>query len=302
MEFNKEILSDLYRADGGNYIIGSLTEGYDFCKKIALGHYENFPVGSALIPRNEQPHIYAIYAFARLADDVADENHIGDKSEKINYLNKMADYVVYPAAKIKGHPIFIPLRNTMTAKSIPSELPLRLLEAFRRDVNFVQPETIDDIYEYCHYSANPVGEMLLRIFDVADESNIELSDEICTALQMVNFWQDISVDFKSERVYIPRKLLDKAGLNCKNFISSENSDSLYSCLRELYEITEEKFARGKKLIPRLRPYRLKLEIAATVEGGLTILKKCRELKGDIARIRPHINKFEMLTILLKALL
>jgi squalene synthase HpnC len=302
MTFDKNKIFGLSTPDGGEYHTENLAEGYDFCRKTALAHYENFPVGSALIPKSRRRHIYAVYAFARLADDIADELTDIAPEIRIAALDSLEELLYMNTGKINGNPIIMALRNTLIENNIPPETPARLLEAFRRDINFRQPETIEDIYDYCHYSANPVGELVLRIFDQATGENILLSDSICTALQMTNFWQDISVDFYNNRVYIPRKLLNDFGLNSKNFISSENSNSLYSCLIKLYDITDTEFGAGASLIDKLKPYRLRKEIAATMLGGRRILKKCRKLKGSIGWIRPALNKTDMIAIFFMALI
>jgi phytoene/squalene synthetase len=166
------------------------------------------------------------------------------------------------------------------------------------DVKFEQPNNFNDLYTYCHYSANPIGEMLLKLFDEATDENTKLSNDICTALQLVNFWQDISRDKQHNRYYIPNELLNRFGLNYGNLL--ENQVRLQVLLDQLYQETEKLFENGKKLCYLVKNKRLKLELSLIISSGIRILEKCKNLKTEIVETRPSLDKSDFLPIFYKA--
>ena len=290
---------ELTKADGTGFDARSLDEAYDFCKSIALGHYENFPVGSILIKSSLRKHFFAVYSFSRVADDLADEPSESVSSEdRIEALNHFEALLASPT-EIQN-PIFLALRDTMSRFSIPREPFSMLVEAFRRDVDFRQAETWVDTIDYCRHSANPVGEIVLRLFGAYSPITAPLSDDICTGLQLVNFWQDFSRDIPNNRFYIPLEILEKYGVSNATLLLDNNSSIQDRIVEEICDYAQGYFDRGKALIGHLDDFRLRMEIAATILGGQAILKKVRISGKSVFALRPAIGKLEMFAILLKS--
>lgn len=307
MKFKDEELLELTTQSGGRFKAESLGEAEFFCRELALSHYENFPVGSLIIPKQRRKHFYSIYAFARIADDIADELISLDKETRIKALDDF-DFLLhdnYFSSGVSGNPIFIALQQTFAEKDIPRQ-PLRaLLLAFKRDIYFAKAEHFAELEDYCQYSANPVGELILRLFDECNDVTKGLSDKICAGLQLINFWQDISVDIEKGRVYIPNDILQKYGIKFdKHFIeqidNGNNAAKLLQCLDEIYDITERYINEGSDLINHLNSFRLRAEIAITVEGGKKMLNMVRKMGCNIIKARPKLNKIHYIAILLRA--
>jgi squalene synthase HpnC len=296
----KDDFFELIKADGGKFRVSNTEDAYKFCEKIAVNHYENFPVGSLLIPKKHRKYFYSVYAFARLADDIADELTEYAEKDRIDALNQLARLAEMSFLDDKSiqNPIFMSLSDTIKQRNIPVEPFLKLIEAFKSDVIFNQPYTHDDNINYCKNSANPIGELVLRITENYNPENAEYSDAICTGLQLVNFWQDISTDYKIGRIYIPEMFLNKYNLKSNNILNYYNNKSFNSCLTEIYDYTENFFSFGKNLINCLTGMRLKLEISLTIEGGLKILEKLRKLGPVIVNQKPEINKKDFGIILI----
>lgn len=292
---------DLTTIDGGSNFVYSLDEGYKYCKNITQKHYENFPVGSILIPSKVRKHFYAIYAFSRLGDDIADESYDIKATERIELLERMSQLLDEDFRNFsKFNPIFIALNNTIDEYSIPKDTLRKLLIAFRMDVEFRQARTLDDLLLYCSYSANPVGELVLRLFNKYDDSTKYFSDCICTALQLVNFWQDLSRDIPEARYYIPLSFYEKYDLKEINLQNEKNSAKLKDCINELSTITLELFELGKPLTNKLDG-RLKAEIVAVWLSGRRILDKVIHLQDSVSEQRPELKKIDFVIIILKTL-
>jgi phytoene synthase len=184
-----------------------LVAAYAYCERLARSHYENFPVASHLLPTRMRPHVAAIYAFARLADDMADE---GDRPA----VDRLADLDAWDArlsAAVAGTPpsegshaeVFVALRATIEACRLPPSLLHDLISAFRQDVTVKRYATWDDLLDYCRRSANPVGRLVLRVAGYERRELDAASDAVCTALQLTNFWQDLEIDWRKGRIYVP---------------------------------------------------------------------------------------------------
>jgi phytoene synthase len=176
---------------------------YAYCRKVNKAHYENFPVASVLLPKHLRPAVDAIYAFSRMADDFADEKlYEGQRMERLtewgSYLNQDEP----------THPVFVALKDAIRVHNIPKVLLLDLLTAFKQDVVKSRYQTFREVLEYCRYSANPVGRLVLVVNGQASETTNGLSDAVCTALQLANFWQDVAVDFAKDRIYLPQDECD----------------------------------------------------------------------------------------------
>lgn len=304
MKFSPDQLRTLATPSGGDFAVSSVADAYAFCRARARTHYENFPVGSLLVPRSLQPHFFSVYAFSRLADDIADELS-GDTALQLSLLNDCETLLSRSALPTPGNPVFIALRETKRVCDIPDNPFIRLLTAFRQDIAFRQPENWDDVLAYCANSANPVGELVLRIFSMHNAVTGPYSDDICTGLQLANFWQDISVDRSRGRLYIPQQVLQKHGIAANDLLQEHNSgnlsDTFAPVLRELVRYTEPLFSRGEHLLRHLASGRLRLEIAITIEGGRCILRETSAVKGNIIYRRPIVRKSQYAAIFLRAL-
>lgn len=278
----------------------TLDQAFGHCKSIATSHYENFPVGSILIPKRERKYFYALYGFMRTADDYADLPSSGSSGERLEKLaiwrSHLEDiYLNKPAT----NPVFIALAETIHKFGFAKETFTRLLDAFefdaKRDVRFT---AYSDLRWYTARSADPVGELVLGLFGYKDRELILLSDEICSGLQLLNFIQDLAEDLRYSRYYFPTEDCDKFGLTQKEIAQGgERVDKLV-----LYETvkTEEMIDKGARLA-ELVSGRLRFELRAVVFGARRVIGKIRQQNGDVISKRPKLSKSEHVYILLKSL-
>lgn len=277
----------------------STAEGFAECERIARTHYENFPVASFFLPKDIRPHVAAIYAFARTADDFADEG----EHPAAWRLNALDDWGRQLDACYDGRaetPVFVALCETVRVKQIPKQLLADLLTAFRMDVTTQRHRTFDDLLHYCRHSANPVGRLVLYLFGDADEEKCRLSDDICTALQLANFWQDIALDLRKDRVYLPLEEIERFGYTEQRLFGKHLDSSFVELLRFQVERTRKYFNSGKPLVDIVVP-KLRFELALTWLGGVTILKKIERAGYDVLSKRPAIGGADKFAILLKAI-
>jgi len=289
-----------------NHIHTDFDYAYKYCEEVATSHYENFPVGSLLIPKRKRKFIYSIYAFARYADDISDSvKHTS--TEKLKRLNEVEDeltkiengYLDNLTSETKN--IFIALYNTINELKIPVEELRDLLSAFKQDAVRQSYETFDELLEYSDYSANPVGRLVLYVFgyDQKHDKNIfERSDKICTALQLTNFWQDVSTDLNMKRVYIPLETMKEYGYDENLLFQKIENDDFRKIIKSLVIKTKKMFNEGKEIINMLTG-RLKLEIKAIIAGGEEILNKIESINYNVLSKRVEINNFDKLKLLRK---
>jgi squalene synthase HpnC len=255
---------------------------------MAVRHYENFPVASLLLPATLRQPVEVIYRFARGADDIADE---GDDPPQAR-LSKLE--VCRQQLSAPGE-----VANLIREHSLPPQLFVDLLDAFAQDVTKKRYADFSELAEYCRRSANPVGRLLLHLFKQTTDSALEQSDAICSALQLVNFWQDISIDHAKGRIYLPQDEMRKFGVSEKH-IAEQRCDSAWQSLMAFQvERTRRMLVDGKPLGRRL-PGRIGLEIRATIQGGLRILEKIERTGYDVFRRRPVLRSFDWPVVLLKA--
>ncbi len=298
---DKKSLLELTLPDGGSFACSNIDDAYQFCQKIAKAHYENFPVGSILIPQDTRKYFYSVYSFARIADDIADELPFSDAEQRVQALQSFLAILTVEENTNLTNPIAMALRDTMKAKDIPIAPFEKLIVAFISDIRFVQPATFHESLTYCANSANPIGELVLRLFGEYNQQTMLYSDAICTALQLVNFWQDISVDVPKGRIYIPKDICDKYSLDFSDFPNNLDDKNFEKSLEEIYNFTNNFFSFGKNLINCLIAKRLKLEIAITFESGLKMLEKLKYLEINVKHKRVSINKGDFPTILYRAI-
>jgi len=264
--------------------------------RLARAHPENFFIGSLFLPRAKRRHLAAVYAYARLADDIAD----GDlpSREKLAALDCWEERLDGCLRGVATHPVFVALGETIRQCDLPVA-PLRdLLQAFRHDAAFRPFGTFADLLAYCRNSANPVGRIVLALFDYRDEQRAELSDHICTALQLTNFWQDLGIDLASGRLYVPLADLERFGVSRSALEAGGSPRNLPELLRFEVERTRELFARGLPLADRVSR-RLAREVRMFASGGLTILEHIEAGGYSPVERRPRLtarDKVRLLTL------
>ncbi len=276
----------------------NVADGFRYCERLARTHYENFPVGSLLIPKKLRPYVWAIYAFARRADDIADEDF--PEQERIPALEAWQGLLEKSLQTRVNHPVFLAVAETVRQFRLPPQLLIDLITAFKMDVLVKRHPTLNDLLFYCQHSANPVGRLILHLFGYKEEELMQLSDKICTALQLANFWQDVEVDLKKNRIYLPLEDLQKFEYSEEELYSLTFNSNFKELMKFQVERTETMFREGAPLI-RKTGGRLGLELKCVILGGMGILKKIRELDYNTLSERPAFNNKNKVSILLKAL-
>ncbi len=274
-------------------------ESFEYCEKIASEHYENFPVASRFIPADKRPYIAAIYAFARSADDFADEPGY-TQAERIENLSQWGELLLRCYDGESSHPVFVALSETVERFQVPIELFQNLLTAFRADVTTKRYETFEQVLEYCSCSANPIGRLVLLLFNYRSELMLMHSDNICTALQLTNFWQDISVDLLKDRLYLPKEDLDHFGVPEDELFRRTASTAFRKLVSFEVARTERLFREGRPLLQEVGKD-LRFELKLTWNGGMNILRKIKARGFDVFQSRPHLSSVDKLRLFLRTL-
>jgi squalene synthase HpnC len=273
-----------------------------YTRRIARSHYENFPVVTWLLPRKLHQHFYNVYAFCRWADDLGDE--IGDRARSLELLAWWRTGVERMYAGQGTHPVFVALAGTVNEHHLPRQLFLDLIHAFEQDQRAGSYRTFDELLDYCRYSANPVGRLVLRLWGYADAELDRLSDATCTALQLTNFWQDVARDADISRVYIPGDVMASHGYSAKALRGDLGrgvaSREFKAALRDLVERTHELFAVGLPLVGQVEP-RLAVDLDLFSRGGLAVLRKIEKQDYDTISRRPKLGKLDRAALMTKAL-
>jgi squalene synthase HpnC len=282
-----------------------VNSSFKYCEKIAKNHYENFPVASLLLPKDKRKYIYAIYAFARAADDFADEPGIeGGKEKRLALLDEWHANLKDCYSGKMYDPIFIALNRTVNDCKIPIEPLESLLKAFKQDVVKSRYKSFDEVLDYSTNSANPVGRLVLMIFGCYDEEFFKYSDKICTALQLTNFWQDVAVDLAVDRVYLPEDDLNRFGYSYEKLYEKKYNDNFKKLMEFEIERTQKIFGEGKKLLEITAGNnslkKLSKELKLTWLGGTEILNKIREIDYNVFKKRPKISAANKLKIFIKS--
>jgi squalene synthase HpnC len=265
-----------------------------------VDHYENFPVASLLLPRRLRRPIEAIYRFARSADDIADEGDASD-AERLAALAKFnAELDRIARAEKPLDPQFEDLGRVIHEWHLPVQLFRDLIDAFAQDVVQKRYADFNELLDYCRRSANPVGRLLLHLVGRDDENNLRRSDCICSALQLANFWQDIALDWQKQRVYLPQSDLARLGVS-ESEIADGRCTSQWAALVDFeVERTRRLMLEGAPLVHEL-PGRMGWEIRLTVQGGLRILEKIQEARGDVFQRRPVLRRSDWLRLCSRAI-
>lgn len=277
----------------------TLGAAFEHCERLARSHYENFPVASRLVPSRLRPYVWSVYAFARIADDYADEpEYEGRRLELLEQWEAGLDRCL---AGRPDHPVFVALGETISRFDLPDRLLRDLLDAFRQDCTVSRYESWDDLLDYCRRSANPVGRLMLLLFGHHDEPRCEWSDAICTALQLTNFWQDVAIDRARGRVYLPARERRRHGVSEESLAAGRVDDPFRALLRDVIARTRELFETGRPL-PSSVGGRLGLELRFVWLGGVRILDKIEEVDYDVFGRRPALSRSELLRAAGRALL
>ena len=266
-----------------------------------VDHYENFPVASVLLPARLREPVAAIYAFARSADDLADEGDLADAAR----LAALDDYRraldAIEAGDAPGSPLFERLRTTIVAHQLPLA-PLRdLLDAFSQDVVKKRYRDFAELEDYCRRSANPVGRLLLHLFGSGGRENLARSDAICTALQLINHWQDVAIDWRKGRVYLPQDELARFSID-EAQIAAGRWNPAWAAMMDFQIDRARALMRTGMPLGRALPGRIGLELRLIVAGGLCIADKLQRVRGDIFRRRPTLAPLDWPRLVLRAAL
>lgn len=264
-------------------------------------HYENFPVASWLLPPRLRPPIEAIYGFARGADDVADEGDASE-SERLAGLERYARALdEIEAGRTPTEPMFARLAIAVREHELPVSLLRDLLDAFAQDVVKKRYDTYADLCDYARRSANPVGRLVLHVMGTATARNLERSDAICSALQFINFWQDVAIDWDKGRIYLPREDLERFGVSERD-IAQRRADDRWRALAAFECERSRRLLAGGAPLGRELPGRLGIEIRATIAGGARILDRIDAVGGDVFRHRPTLGFADWIRILARAII
>jgi squalene synthase HpnC len=269
-----------------------------YCGRLARSHYENFSVASALLPRHLLRHFHAVYAYCRWADDLADE--AGGGAQALALLRWWREELLLCYGGQPRHPVLIALQETIHTFRIPAQPFLDLLFAFEQDQLVKRYRTYPLLLEYCSCSANPVGRLVLYLFGSFDSERAALSDHICTALQLANFWQDVGRDFDIGRVYLPDEDRVRFGYDDDDLEARRFTPAFAELLRFEVDRTRDLFYRGYPLTERV-PAAARADIELFIRGGLAILRKIEAQNYDVWRRRPALAKWEKGALLAGAL-
>jgi squalene synthase HpnC len=272
----------------------SLEESRAYCRQLARTHYENFTVASWLLPRRLRQHFYHVYAYCRWADDLADETH--DPQRSLELLDWWERELTDCYAGRPYHPVFVALAETIREFSIPVEPFRDLLVAFRQDQHVREYDTFEQLLEYCRYSANPVGRLILYLGRVHDDVRGELSDRVCTGLQLANFWQDVAPDYDRGRVYMPRSTRELFGYDDKMLTSRACNEAFRHAIAFEVQRAEHWLESGLPLV-KMMPRDLGADVWLFIQGGLKIMAEVRRLDYDVWTYRPTVSRGQQLGLL-----
>jgi len=284
-----------YRVEGSY----TLREAEAYCARLARTHYENFLVATAFVPRHLRQHFYNVYAYCRIADDLGDES--GGPDRALPLLEWWREELDACYAGHPRHPVFVALAQTNERFSIPKEPYEDLLKAFRQDQLVTRYATYDDLLGYCRWSANPVGRLVLYLCGYRDAERQRLSDFTCTALQLVNFWQDVVRDYAIGRVYIPQEDMKRFGVTEDQIAERRFSNAFGELMRFECRRAHELFVAGAPLA-RMVERELRLDIEMFTQGGLEVLRRIEAQGYDVLRCRPAIPRRRQLAMLVRRLL
>lgn len=267
---------------------------------MTVSHYENFPVASLLLPPRLRRPVARIYAFARSADDIADEGEAlsGERLAALDAYRKELDNIA--AGGSTDHPIFRPLAEEIARHSLALSPFYDLLDAFAQDVVQHRYADYPALLDYCRRSANPVGRLMLALYGIEDELSLLQADAICTALQLTNFWQDVALDWGKGRIYLPQWDMQRFAVTPAHIAAARCDPPWQALMAFQIERTRQLMRQGAPLALRL-PGRIGWELRLVIQGGLRILEKIQVIQGDVFRHRPVLSRVDWLKMLKRSL-
>jgi len=277
----------------------SLADARAYCQRLARSHYENFSVATWFLPKPLRQHFFNVYAYCRISDDLGDE--VGDPTLSLALLDQWESELNACYSGSPRHPVFVALAETVRQFEIPQHEFSDLLKAFRQDQTVQRYSTFDDLLRYCRYSANPVGHLVLYLCGYRDAERQRLSDFTCTALQLANFWQDVSIDYEKDRIYLPLEDLARFGVGEQQIAAGDNSPAFTQMMQFEVERARQWFERGLPLIGMV-DRQLALDLDLFSRGGLEILNAIHRNQYRVLGNRPSISKFRKLTLVARVAL
>lgn len=278
--------------------VWTLSDAIEYTRWLATHHYENFHVVSFLLPKRLHQDFYNVYAFCRWADDLGDE--IGNTEESLRLLKWWRGELraMYESGAVR-HPVFVALKDTSAQYKLPRELFDDLITAFERDQAITRYNNFEELFDYCRYSANPVGRLVLALCGYQDAERQALSDATCTALQLANHWQDVTVDLLKDRVYLPLDAMERHGYPLKALLERRFDARFREAMKEAVAVARDLFRKGLPLAGMV-DRRLAIDLELFSRGGLKVLEKIEEQDYNVLRARPAISKIERVGLLLGA--
>lgn len=277
----------------------TLEQAREYCAHLARTHYENFSVATWFLPRRLRQHFFNVYAYCRISDDLGDE--VGDTAASIALLDQWQLELDACYSGSPKHPVFVALAETVRQCAIPKHEFSDLLIAFRQDQTVTRFETFNDVLAYCRYSANPVGHLVLYLCGYRDAERQQLSDFTCTALQLANFWQDVSVDYAKGRIYLPLEDLRRFGVSEDDIALNQNTPAFVEMMKFEVERAHDWFRQGLPLVGKVSR-ELAVDLELFTRGGQEILHAIEKQGYAVLGHRPAISKPRKLALVARAAL
>lgn len=277
----------------------TLAEAREYCAHLARTHYENFSVATWFLPKRLRQHFFNVYAYCRISDDLGDE--VGDAAASLELLDQWQSELDACYVGSPKHPVFVALAESVRELDIPKHEFSDLLIAFRQDQSVTRFETFDDVLAYCRFSANPVGHLVLYLCGYRDAERQHLSDYTCTALQLANFWQDVSVDYAKGRIYLPLESLRQFGVSEDDIAHNRNTPAFRSMMKFEVERAHDWFRQGLPLV-KMVDRELAIDLELFTRGGQEILKAIAKQDYAVLGDRPAISKPRKLALVARAAL
>ncbi|MGH9539875.1 MAG: squalene synthase HpnC [Terriglobales bacterium] len=275
----------------------SLAEAQEYCRRLARSHYENFSVASWFLPARLRQHFFNVYAYCRISDDLGDE--VGDPEASLHLLDEWQSELEACYGGTPRHPVFVALAETVRTFDIPQQPFIDLLNAFRQDQRIQRYETFEALLGYCRYSANPVGRLVLYLCGYRDVERQALSDCTCTALQLANFWQDVSVDYAKGRIYLPLEDLRRHKVSEQDIAAARNTTAFCTMMNFEVQRTRDWFRQGWPLAAKV-DRELAVDIELFSRGGQEILNAIENQEYAVLGRRPAISKTRKLALVARA--
>jgi squalene synthase HpnC len=275
----------------------SNAEAQEYCRRLARSHYENFSVATWFLPQRLRQDFFNVYAYCRISDDLGDE--VGDPDASLRLLDQWEAELDACYAGTPRHPVFVALAETVRKCEIPKQTFVDLLTAFRQDQRVSRYSTFEDVLGYCRYSANPVGHLVLYVCGYRDAERQLLSDFTCTALQLANFWQDVSIDYANGRIYLPLEDLRRFAVTEDDIAAQRNTAAFCEMMRFEVERAHDWFRRGLPLVEKV-DRELALDIELFSRGGQEILNAIEGQGYNVLGRRPAISKSRKLALVARA--